>query len=68
MTRGNEKILGIVFVIIGAALFISFAGRFLVEIIGAIISIMIINYGLKLQGLPAIWMLMMQWIHSFKFK
>ncbi|HJM68777.1 MAG TPA: hypothetical protein QGF02_02405 [Candidatus Babeliales bacterium] len=68
MPQGNDKILGIVLIIIGTGLFIALAGPFLIQIIGVIISIMIVNYGLKLQSLPPIWLLMMQWVHSFKFK
>lgn len=68
MARSNDKVLGVVFVIIGCALFIALAGQFLIQIIGAIISIMIINYGLKLQGLPPIWLLLMQRMHNMKFK
>ena len=68
MAQGNDKILGIVLIIVGTGLFIELAGPFLIQIIGVIISIMIINYGLKLQGLPPIWLLMMQWVHTLKFK
>lgn len=48
----NQKILGLVLTILGIALFIVLMGDLLFRVIGGLLSIALINYGLQKQGLP----------------
>jgi len=64
----RDKNKGILFVIIGSTLFVVFAGKFLLQIIGAVVALLVINYGLYLQGLPPIWILIQEWIMNIKLR
>jgi len=64
MTHIHNKNKGVLFVIIGSILFFIFAGKFLFHIIGIIIALLLINYGLYLQSMPPIWILLQEWISN----
>ncbi|HBR70618.1 TPA: hypothetical protein DIC20_03120 [Candidatus Dependentiae bacterium] len=66
MSQNTEKNKGILFIIIGSILFILFAGKFLLYIVGAIIGLLLINYGLYLNNLPPIWILIQEWLLNIR--
>ncbi len=66
MIKNCQKNKGIFFTVIGSLLFLLFVGKFLLQIIGAIVAIYLINYGLSLQHLPSIWILMQKWFIQLK--
>jgi len=68
MARSNDKIFGIVLIFFGAWLFLALMGQFIIQILGSIISLWLVNYGLKLQGLPQMHYWIIKWISSTKFK
>lgn len=58
----NSK--GTLFIVLGIALFIAFTGRFFLLVIGAIVSLIIINYGLQLKGMPGLLITVKSWIQQ----
>ena len=66
MTTYSKKNKGLFFTIAGGLLFILFAGKFLLHIAGIIIALLLINYGLYLQNLPPIWILIQEWLMNIK--
>ena len=48
----NKNAIGIICIIIGTVIFMIFAGGFVMQIIGSLIGIILINYGLEVIGLP----------------
>jgi multisubunit Na+/H+ antiporter MnhG subunit len=64
----KEQILGILLVVLGSALLITSVGRYLLEIIAAIIGVFIINYGLKMLEQPSLWNLIVELYYSIKFE
>ena len=68
MPHNNNKILGILLIVLGAALFMASAGKYLVEILLIVVSMSLINFGLKMLGQPSIWRILADWIASIKFE
>ena len=50
----NQKTIGLVFTILGAAFFIILMGDLLFKVVGGVASIALVNYGLQMQGLPSV--------------
>lgn len=48
----NQNLVGMITVIAGVVLFIVSAGDLLIRVLGGIIGLIIIDYGLQQQGLP----------------
>jgi hypothetical protein len=55
----SQKTIGLVITILGIALFIALIGTLLFRIIGGIAALMLINYGLQMQGQPKVFFYMM---------
>jgi|GEM_PF-1530984 predicted ABC-type sugar transport system permease subunit len=68
MTVSRDKNKGILFIIIGGVLFVLFVGKFILQIVGAIVGIALINYGLYLQNFPPVWIIIQEWLTNIKFK
>ena len=54
MKNTIDKPLGLLITIVGVAILISFAYKFIFHAIGVVAAVIIINYGLKLQGSPGL--------------
>jgi hypothetical protein len=63
-----KKNKGLFFTILGSILFILFAGKFLIHIVGIIGALLLINYGLRLQNLPPVWILIQEWALNIKYR
>lgn len=66
MSRITEKNKGILFITIGSILFVLFAGKFLLQIVGAVVALLLINYGLYLNNMPPIWILIQEWLLNIR--
>lgn len=64
----RDKGLGILLVILGSALFVLSAGKWLLHVVGLAFAVLIINYGLRLQGLPSLWALLSESVDYLKAK
>lgn len=62
----SNKVLSIVALIVGSLLFFLSAGPLLIPIIGAIVGVILINYGLELQNLPNLQTLLTQLLNRFR--
>lgn len=62
----SNKALSIVALVVGSLLFFLSAGPLIIPIIGAIIGIILINYGLELQNLPNLQTLLTQLLNRFR--
>lgn len=52
--ENGQKLGGIVVTILGAALFIVSMGELLLKVVGGLIALRLIDYGLQMQGLPSL--------------
>ncbi|HLB41056.1 MAG TPA: hypothetical protein VJJ83_04650 [Candidatus Babeliales bacterium] len=69
MSRKNDKSLGLLVTIIGIALLIAFSAPFMLHMIGIAAALLVINYGLKVQGLQGLVFVMGQFYQQhFNFK
>lgn len=62
----SNKVLSIVSLIVGGLLFFLSAGPLIIPIIGAIVGVILINYGLELQHLPNLQTLLTQLLNRFR--
>jgi len=63
----SNNSLGIFYIGLGTVFFLFFIGSFLIRIVGAIVSILVLNYGLKLMGYPPAQILFFQLLSKVKF-
>lgn len=69
MSRKNDKSLGLLVTIIGIALLIAFSAPFILHMIGIGVALLVINYGLKVQGLHGLSAVVQQFYQQhFNFK
>lgn len=64
----RDRGLGILLVILGSAVFVLSAGKWLLHVVGLSLAVLIINYGLRLQGLPSLWVLLSESIDYLRMK
>ncbi len=65
MENLSQKSLGLILTIVGLAIFIALMGDLLFRLVGGFMALAMINYGLKLQGLPPFYFYL---INLFNFK
>lgn len=51
---GSQKAMGLVITILGVAIFVALMGNLLFRLVGGFAALMLINYGLQMQGLPKV--------------
>lgn len=56
----NSK--GAFFIALGVILFIAFAGKFFLQLMGILVSLFIINYGLQLKKMPSLVSIAKSWV------
>jgi len=66
MKNNSNVVLSFVALILGGMLFILSAGPLIIPIIGAIVGLILINYGLELQNLPDLQTLLLQILNRFR--
>ena len=63
----NDKTLGLVFIIFGAIILASSTWPVTLYIVSTIFSLVIINHGLRLRGMPSLFVLFQQWLDKIGF-
>ncbi len=64
--RVQNTALGTLCIVLGSLLFILSAGQWMIQFALAILSLYIINYGLKLRGMPPLTFLVLRWFDRTK--
>ncbi len=64
MPRNDKSLLGLLCIIIGILLFIFVVGKFAVQLLAAVISIILINVGLDKLELPSLQVLIFRIFHN----
>lgn len=60
----NNEQKGTLLIVLGAVLFIAFAGKFILHLVGLIVALIIINHGLQLKKMPGLLSMIRVWIHQ----
>jgi hypothetical protein len=63
-----NKLLGMFLIILGLVLFVIVTGDFLIRIALGLAALYIVNYGMRLRGLPPLYFVVQSWLISRRFK
>jgi hypothetical protein len=62
----NQKNVGVAFVIMGGFLFFLVAGELAIKLLFILLSLVCIDYGLRLMGNPSLWVTIQSWFDKLR--
>lgn len=62
----NQKNVGVAFVIMGGFLFFLVAGEFAIKLLFIFLSLVCVDYGLRLMERPSLWITVQGWIDALR--